>query len=99
MKVVVSIFSMMICSIVMLAQIDNKALYNEIKMDEKDSAKVLFSFANNNMLINNEYFGKILTGYTFFCSTLNPKLAYMPNKHVKIEGGILDRKSACRERV
>jgi len=84
--------SFIFCSLLSFSQIDNKALYNEIKMNEKDTSKILFSFRNNNILIDNEYFGKILTGYTLFCSEFNPELAYMPNKYVKIEGGIFLRK-------
>lgn len=76
----------------LFSQIDNRALYDEIKIDEKDSSNFFLSFSNKNILINNEYFLNIATGYTLFCSELNPKLAYNINKYARIEGGIFYRK-------
>lgn len=76
----------------LIAQVDNKALFNEIKLNEEDTSKIVLSISNLNFLKNNEYFNKIATGYTFFGSSLNPKIAYIPNKYMRIEGGIFLRK-------
>jgi len=92
MKVILSILSITICSSVLLAQIDNRALYSEIKMEEKDSSKFYVALTNRNILIDNEYFMNIATGYTLFCSELNTNLGYNVSKYARLEGGIFLRK-------
>jgi hypothetical protein len=92
MKITVSSLSLLLCSSVLIAQIDNRALYNEVKVDEKDSSKFYVAFTNRNILIDNEYFMKIATGYTLFCSQINTNVGYNINKFAKIEGGIFLRK-------
>lgn len=74
------------------SQVDSPALYDNINISPTDSSKLLFSFYNLNFLRNNEYFDKIATGYTFFGSQLNPKIAYVPNPFMRIEGGVFIRK-------
>lgn len=74
------------------SQVDNNALQDEFKVNAEDSSKVLFSFYNLNFLKNNEYFGNIATGYTLFGSQVNSKIAYIPNRYMRIEGGVFLRK-------
>jgi hypothetical protein len=88
----ITVINVFVICLNLFSQIDNKALYNPIKMDEKDSSKIMLSIKNQNILIDNEYFGKIATGYTLFGSQLNPEIAYMPNKYLKIQGGIFLQK-------
>jgi hypothetical protein len=92
MKVTVSILSLMICSSILFSQIDNRALYNDVKVGEKDSSKFYVAFTNRNILIDNEYFLNIATGYTLFCSEVNTNVGYNINKYARVEGGVFLRK-------
>ncbi|GAB3854536.1 hypothetical protein GCM10028822_24530 [Hymenobacter terrigena] len=38
---------------------------------------------------DNEYFNKIVDGYTLFGTQLNPQLVYYPNKDLRLEAGVL----------
>ena len=87
---ILTIFGTVLSSL--YGQVDSPALYNDAAIFKEDSSKLLFSFYNLNFLKNNEYFGKIATGYTLFGSQLNPKIAWVPNAHMRIEGGIYIRK-------
>jgi len=74
------------------AQVESKTVQNNWKISEADTHKLFFSFSNTNLIKNNEYFGKIAVGRTYFCSQLNPQLAYIPNPYMRLQGGIYFRK-------
>lgn len=75
------------------AQVESAALQVPVnKGFEQDTGKVLFSFSNTNFLKNNEYFWKIAIGYTYFGSQLNPQIAWVPNKHLRLQGGVYFRR-------
>jgi hypothetical protein len=92
MKVIVSVLLLMVCSSILFSQIDNRALYSDVKVGEKDSSKFYVAFTNRNILIDNEYFLNIATGYTLFCSQVNTNLGYNINKFARVEGGVFLRK-------
>ena len=73
------------------AQVDNNVFFDTIA-NSNDSSKLYLSFSNLNFLKNNEYFHEIATGYTLFGSQLNPRIAWVPNPHVRLESGIFLRK-------
>ncbi len=70
------------------AQFTSPYLSNQIVLEEKDSNTVQLTVYMNNYLKNNEYFGPLVHGYTLFGTMLRSGLAYVPNEHLRIEGGV-----------
>ena len=74
------------------AQIDNLAMEDRVRVSAEDTNKLMLHFKFMNFLNNTEYFHRIATGYTLFGSELSPRLSYMPNQYMRIDGGIYIRK-------
>ncbi|MBK7690342.1 MAG: hypothetical protein IPK62_16730 [Bacteroidetes bacterium] len=74
------------------AQINNQLLENPINVKDSLQQKVLLSIQSNNFFKNNEYFGKISTGYTLMGSQLGAQFAYMPNAFVRLQAGAFFQK-------
>ncbi len=71
----------------LFAQINNQFLENHIEVSDSLQKKVLLSVQSNNFFKNNEYFGKISTGYTLMGTQLGAQFAYLPHSNVRIQGG------------
>ncbi|MBE9467780.1 MAG: hypothetical protein IMY72_05580 [Bacteroidetes bacterium] len=70
------------------AQSYNSIFLSETQINAADSNNVFFNFNNTNFIKNNEYFNKIIEGYTYIGLFAQPKLTYFPSKNIKIEGGV-----------
>lgn len=70
------------------AQNDNTLYYTNKAIVPADSNKLVFSIANSNFIKNNEYFNKIVDGYTYIGYLLQPKFAYYPTSNTKLEAGV-----------
>ena len=70
------------------AQIDNRLLESHIEISDSNEEKIMLSIENRNFLKNNEYFGKIATGYTMMGTQLSTQMAYQAGKHVRLQGGV-----------
>lgn len=69
------------------AQFSNSAFFSSYKL-YADSNLLSLKISNTNFLKNNEYFNKIVQGYTLIGFHLQPRLVYQPASKVRIEGGI-----------
>lgn len=69
------------------AQIDNRSLENTILLHDSTENHILLNIQSNNFFKNNEYFGKISTGYTLMGSQFGAQIAYLPNPYVRIQVG------------
>ena len=74
------------------AQINNQFLENTIQVNDSLQQKVLLNIQSNNFFKNNEYFGKISTGYTLMGTQLGTQIAYLPNSFLRIQGGLFFQK-------
>src|SRR4029077_13242740 len=72
--------------------IDEPAYQHYFDFAPEDTGKIMLDFWNANYERNTEYFGPITHGYTLFASSLNPQLAFVPNPHIMLIGGIFVRK-------
>ncbi|WP_375415817.1 hypothetical protein [uncultured Hymenobacter sp.] len=60
-----------------------------VLQDRRDSlGQVLLSLNAFTFFKDNEYFNKIIEGYTLFGTQLNPQLAYYPIKGLRLEAGV-----------
>ncbi|RLD58571.1 MAG: hypothetical protein DRJ01_12385, partial [Bacteroidetes bacterium] len=91
-KPVVNIITTLIFSTIFLnslsAQSYNSIFLSDTKINPADSNKIFFTFDNTNFIKDNEYFNKIVEGYTFIGFFTNQKITYFPSKNIKIEGGV-----------
>lgn len=71
------------------AQLNNKALLQQVPVQEQNANDIRISVQALGFLKNNEYFNKIADGYTLFGYQLNPKLSYQPTANVRVEAGVL----------
>lgn len=71
------------------AQINNSILENNVEINDSLSQKLLLEIGSKNFFKNNEYFGKIATGYTLMSSQFGTQIAYLPNKNVRLQAGVL----------
>ena len=69
------------------AQINNQLLENIIEVKDSNSQKVMLNIQAKPFFKNNEYFGKISTGYTLFGAQLGTQLAFQPSPYVRIQAG------------
>lgn len=76
----------------LIAQINNQLLETSIEVNDSLQKQVLLNIESNSFFKNNEYFGKISTGYTLFGSRLNTQIAYLPNPYVRLQAGVLLQK-------
>ncbi|MDP4225838.1 MAG: hypothetical protein Q8910_05615 [Bacteroidota bacterium] len=73
----------------LFGQIDNSVFYsNNKEINPADSGKLLFRTENTNFFKNNEYFNKIVVGYTEIGYLLKPELVYSPTSRIRISGGV-----------
>jgi hypothetical protein len=70
------------------AQLDNSAFYPSEGMDSLETRQFSVSLDHLNFLKNNEYFGKIEDGRTFFGFHAIPRLHYQAHPRFRIEGGL-----------
>lgn len=69
------------------AQFSNPAFFSPYKL-KADSNTLSLKISNTNFLKNNEYFNKIVQGYTLIGFHFQPRLVYKPARQVSLEGGI-----------
>lgn len=91
-KIVINIITTLFFSTIFLnslsAQSYNSIFLSDTKINPTDSNKIFFTFDNTNFIKDNEYFNKIVEGYTFIGFFTNQKITYFPSKNIKIEGGV-----------
>jgi len=73
------------CSVI--AQSFDNHLLTDNKVYSSDTNKLFLEISNINYLKNNEYFGKVIEGYTLFGFNIAPKLTYSPNSKIKLSAG------------
>ena len=61
---------------------------DSIEVKEPDAGSLLVSMRAFVFFKDNEYFNKIVDGYTLYGTQLNPQLAYYPVKNLRLEGGV-----------
>ena len=65
---------------------DVMVLNSEFKPAERGELRIsLYAFT---FFKDNEYFNKIVDGYTLYGTQLNPQLVYYPTKDLRLEGGV-----------
>jgi len=69
------------------AQIIPLEKYHDYKLNAADSSKFFLEMDNSNFLINNEYFNKIVVGYTLIGFSAKPEIIYHPTFNTKISVG------------
>lgn len=74
------------------AQIDAPHLTDTLTMSGSDKERLHINIFNLNFLKNNEYFGPMVHGYTFFGSHIKATLSFQPFPNAKFEGGVFLRK-------
>lgn len=70
-----------------VGQTFDKHLITDYKILAEDTNKLFLHVDNINYLRNNEYFGKVIEGYTLFGFNLAPKFTYSPNSKIKLTAG------------
>ncbi len=70
------------------AQTFPASFYKNTSIDSTLHNSINFSVENTNFLKNDEYFNRIVEGYTLLGWMLDPKITYFPTKNAKIEAGI-----------
>jgi len=83
--ILILIISISTCNII--AQSFDNHLLTDNKVYSSDTNKLFLEISNINYLKNNEYFGKVIEGYTLFGFNIAPKLTYSPNSKVKLSAG------------
>lgn len=73
------------------AQLDNRALRDNITLNPADSGKAGFQLQAFQYLRNTEYFNNIELGRTLFGTQLHPQVYYQPTPHIKLQGGVFLR--------
>jgi len=53
-----------------------------------EAGELRFQFKSFTFFKDNEYFNKIVDGYTLYGTQLNPQLVYHPVKNLRLEGGV-----------
>jgi hypothetical protein len=83
----------------LLAQIDNQRFENHQLIDSTQFHRFCFVFESFSYLKNNEYFGNISDGYTFFGNMFSPKVQYYTAKNVVLETGFFLKKDFGSEQI
>ncbi len=71
-----------------ISQNYKNSFYQKTKIDNIDTNSLHFSVENSNFFKNNEYFNKIIEGYTLIGYFIHPKIVYYPSNKIKIETGV-----------
>lgn len=71
------------------AQLNNRALLQQVPVQEQNANEIRIGVQALGFLKNNEYFNKIADGYTLFGYQVNPKVSYQPTSNMLIEAGVL----------
>lgn len=69
------------------AQLDSLSFYDECRLNPEDKNKLEFCFDNLNFVLDNEYKGVLVKGYTLPGLWLLPRFTYQPLKNLKVEAG------------
>jgi hypothetical protein len=77
-----------LCSLGASAQLNNRALEDEIAVHTADSLRWGMSFHSFNYLRNTEYFNNVELGRTLFGTQLHPSVFFQPNSYVKLQAGV-----------
>jgi hypothetical protein len=88
MKIIFSIVVSFFYPILLIAQLDNSAFYDDNPIDSTQENQLNFKFHNLNFTKNNEYFNKIADGYTLFGTQFSPQLTYQPTKNIRLDVGV-----------
>ena len=86
-NIITTIIFLTIFSNSLSAQSYNSIFLSDTKINPADSNKIFFTFDNTNFIKDNEYFNKIVEGYTFIGFFTNQRFTYFPSKNIMIEGG------------
>lgn len=92
MKKILILFISQFVALSAFSQQDNDLLKEQIEMTAADTQRLMLSFSNLNFMRNYEYFNEIEEGFTLFGYELNPRLAFMPGKYLRLEAGLFVRK-------
>ena len=76
------------CCKIASAQVDYEYFERKTSATKTDTSQYYVDFFNLNFMKNNEYYNKINEGYTLYGNQIHPKLIYLPNENIKIEGGL-----------
>jgi hypothetical protein len=74
------------------AQVDAPHLTDTLNMNYITGNRLQLNVFNLNFLKNNEYFGPMIHGYTFFGSHIKAALSFQPSRYARFEGGVFLRK-------
>ncbi len=69
------------------AQLYPASFYRDTQLDTSWDNSIGFRIENSNFFKNDEYFNKIIEGYTLIGWFVNPKFVYYPEKNTRIEVG------------
>jgi len=70
-----------------IGQTFDNHLFSDYKIHTTDTSKLFIEIENINYLRNNEYFGKVVEGYTLLGYNIAPKFTYFPNSKIKLTAG------------
>lgn len=70
------------------AQVDYQYFERNSSFQKSDTSQYYINFYNLNFMKNNEYYNKIIEGYTLYGNQLHPTFVYLPNENIKLEGGL-----------
>ena len=70
------------------AQINNELLEQNWSITDSTEEQVMVAVESRNFFKNNEYFGDLITGYTFMGTQLSTQLAYQASQHIRLQGGV-----------
>ena len=81
------------------AQLNNNLLENPVALNDSMHESFGLALYDNFFFKNNEYFDSIAQGYTLFGNQITTQLYYIPNPHVRIQGGMYLRKDFGNESI
>lgn len=70
------------------SQLDNTSFYQQLPLNEEDSGRFTLGVNGLGFTKNNEYFNRIVDGYTLFGYQVNPYLNFQPLKNVTLNFGL-----------
>lgn len=92
MKFILSVLLLVVASLHVSAQLDNRRFEQRSTINPADSNALFFGINTLAFTKNNEYFNDIADGYTLFGYQLNPYFSYNPTPNFKINAGVYMQK-------
>ncbi|MBK6263615.1 hypothetical protein JKA74_01105 [Marivirga sp. S37H4] len=91
-SIILGVFIFLIPSLRLFAQLDNTGLEQPIVKDTTPETPFSFTLRALAFNKNNEYFNKIVEGYTLFGYRVTPAIGWQLHEQVKVEGGMFLQK-------